>query len=65
MDGETEQYLVHLGGGKRKKIMTYNAIVETIDRQLTSEVYWTDEEYLWIFNEVVGHRKNGWTWDVK
>eukprot|EP00957_Ditylum_brightwellii_P155330 11824255-Ditylum_brightwellii.AAC.1 len=37
MDGETEQYLVRLGDEKRKEIMTYNAIVEAIDRQLTSE----------------------------
>eukprot|EP00957_Ditylum_brightwellii_P073481 5583762-Ditylum_brightwellii.AAC.1 len=65
MDGETEQYLVHLGDGKRKDIMTYDAIVEAIDRQLTSEVEKTIEECLWIFKEVVGHRKNGWTWNVK
>jgi hypothetical protein len=45
--------------------MTYDAIVEAIDRQLTSEVEKTDEEHLWIFKEVVGHRENGWTWDVK
>eukprot|EP00957_Ditylum_brightwellii_P105279 8025606-Ditylum_brightwellii.AAC.1 len=45
--------------------MTYDAIVEAIDRQLTSEVKKTDEECLWIFKEGVGHRKNGWTWDIK
>eukprot|EP00957_Ditylum_brightwellii_P121816 9289600-Ditylum_brightwellii.AAC.1 len=45
--------------------MTYGAIVEAIDRQLTSETEKTDEECLWIFKEVVGHGKNGWTWDVK
>eukprot|EP00957_Ditylum_brightwellii_P006890 521023-Ditylum_brightwellii.AAC.1 len=33
--------------------------------QLTSEAKKTNEEYLWIFKEVVGHRKKGWTWDVK
>eukprot|EP00957_Ditylum_brightwellii_P186565 14204504-Ditylum_brightwellii.AAC.1 len=65
MDGETEQYLVHLGNGKRKEIMTYDAILEAIDRKLTSEVEKTDGESLWIFKEVVGHRKNGWTWNVK
>eukprot|EP00957_Ditylum_brightwellii_P031545 2392150-Ditylum_brightwellii.AAC.1 len=32
---------------------------------LTSEVEETDEEGLWIFKEVVGHRKNGQAWDVK
>eukprot|EP00957_Ditylum_brightwellii_P137089 10453101-Ditylum_brightwellii.AAC.1 len=45
--------------------MTYDTIVEAIDRQLTSEAEKTDEECLWIFNKVVGHRKNGQTWDVK
>eukprot|EP00957_Ditylum_brightwellii_P071416 5428996-Ditylum_brightwellii.AAC.1 len=65
MDGKAEQYLVHLGDRKQKEIMTYAAIVETIDRQLTSEVEKTDEEHLWIFKEVVGHRNNGRTWDVQ
>eukprot|EP00957_Ditylum_brightwellii_P196945 15004470-Ditylum_brightwellii.AAC.1 len=65
MDGATEQYLVHLGDGKQKEIMTYDAIVEAIDRRLPSETKQTDEEHFWIFKEVVGHRKNGWTWDVK
>eukprot|EP00957_Ditylum_brightwellii_P013785 1038809-Ditylum_brightwellii.AAC.1 len=61
MDGETEQYLVHLGDGKQKEIMTYDAMVEVIDRQLTSEAETTDEECFWIFKEVIGHRKNGQT----
>eukprot|EP00957_Ditylum_brightwellii_P019665 1483543-Ditylum_brightwellii.AAC.1 len=64
MDGETKQYLVHLGYGKRKEIMTNDAIVEAIDMQLTSEAEMTDEEHLLFFKEVVGHRKNGRTWDV-
>eukprot|EP00957_Ditylum_brightwellii_P208216 15356336-Ditylum_brightwellii.AAC.1 len=51
IDGETEQYLIHLGDGKRKEIMTYDVIVEAIDRQLTSAVEKTDEECLWIFKE--------------
>eukprot|EP00957_Ditylum_brightwellii_P177063 13488387-Ditylum_brightwellii.AAC.1 len=38
--------------------MTYDAIVEAIDRQLTSEAEKTDGERLWIFKEVVGNRKN-------
>ena len=65
IDDETEQYLVHLGDGKRQEIMTYDAIVEAIDKQLTTEAEKTDEERLWIFKEVVGHRKNGRTWDVR
>eukprot|EP00957_Ditylum_brightwellii_P037307 2823893-Ditylum_brightwellii.AAC.1 len=65
MDGETEQYLVHLGDGKQTEIMTYDAIVEAIDRQLTSDTEKTVEEHLWIFKNVVEHRKNGRTWDVK
>eukprot|EP00957_Ditylum_brightwellii_P045020 3415374-Ditylum_brightwellii.AAC.1 len=65
MNGETEQYLVHLVDGKQKESMIYDAIVEAIDKQLTSEVEKTDEEQLWIFKEAVGHRKNGQTWDVK
>eukprot|EP00957_Ditylum_brightwellii_P106673 8138014-Ditylum_brightwellii.AAC.1 len=63
MDGEAEQYLVYLRDGKKKEIMIYEAIVEIIDRQLTLEAKKTDEECLWIFKEVVGHRKNGQTWD--
>eukprot|EP00957_Ditylum_brightwellii_P095631 7285821-Ditylum_brightwellii.AAC.1 len=63
MYGETEQCLVHLGDRKQKEIMTYDTIVEAIDRQLASEAEKTDEEHLCIFKEVVGHRKNGWTWD--
>eukprot|EP00957_Ditylum_brightwellii_P024425 1844354-Ditylum_brightwellii.AAC.1 len=59
MDCETEQYLVHLGNGKQKEIMTYDVIVEVIDRQLTSEAEKTDKESLWIFKEIVGHGKNG------
>eukprot|EP00957_Ditylum_brightwellii_P100721 7676392-Ditylum_brightwellii.AAC.1 len=31
-DDETEQYLVHLGDGKQHEIMTYDAIVEPIDK---------------------------------
>eukprot|EP00957_Ditylum_brightwellii_P154099 11727822-Ditylum_brightwellii.AAC.1 len=65
MDGETEQYHVHLWIGKRKEIMTYDVIVEAIDRQLISEAKKTDEECLWILKEVIGHRKNGWIRDVK
>eukprot|EP00957_Ditylum_brightwellii_P116354 8875410-Ditylum_brightwellii.AAC.1 len=64
MDSETEQYLVHLGDGKQKESMTYDAIVASIDRQLASEAEKTDEGHLWIFKEVFGHRKNGQTWDV-
>eukprot|EP00957_Ditylum_brightwellii_P117417 8955705-Ditylum_brightwellii.AAC.1 len=45
--------------------MTYDAIVEAIDKQLTAEAEKRDEECLWIFNEVVGHRKNAYTWDVR
>eukprot|EP00957_Ditylum_brightwellii_P152648 11619376-Ditylum_brightwellii.AAC.1 len=45
--------------------MIYDAIVEAIDRQLTSEAEKTDEKHLWIFKEVVGHRNSGQTWDVK
>eukprot|EP00957_Ditylum_brightwellii_P021407 1614585-Ditylum_brightwellii.AAC.1 len=65
INGETEQYLVHLGGGQRKETMTYDTIVEAIDRQLTSVAEKTDEERLWMFKEVVGYRKNGWIWDIK
>eukprot|EP00957_Ditylum_brightwellii_P137442 10478746-Ditylum_brightwellii.AAC.1 len=58
MDVETERYLLCLGGRKKKEIMTYDAIVEAIDRKLTSEAEKTDQECLWIFKEVVGHMKN-------
>eukprot|EP00957_Ditylum_brightwellii_P104596 7969584-Ditylum_brightwellii.AAC.1 len=61
MDGETEQHLVYFGYRKQKEIMTYDAMVEATDRQLTSEAEKSDEEHLWIFKEVVGHRKNGQT----
>eukprot|EP00957_Ditylum_brightwellii_P160389 12209820-Ditylum_brightwellii.AAC.1 len=57
LDRETEQYLIYLGDGKRKENVTYDAIVEAIDMQLTSEVEKTNEECLWIFKEVVGHMK--------
>eukprot|EP00957_Ditylum_brightwellii_P080616 6131262-Ditylum_brightwellii.AAC.1 len=50
-DDEIEQYLVHLGNGKRQEILTYDAIVEAIDRQLKLEAEKTDEEHLWIFKE--------------
>eukprot|EP00957_Ditylum_brightwellii_P186735 14219132-Ditylum_brightwellii.AAC.1 len=43
MDGETEKYLIYLGDGKRKEIMTHDSIVEAIDTQLTSEVEKTDK----------------------
>eukprot|EP00957_Ditylum_brightwellii_P017661 1330384-Ditylum_brightwellii.AAC.1 len=59
MDGETEQYLAHLGDRKQKEIMTYETIVEAINIQLTSEATKTDEECLWMFKEVVRHKKNG------
>eukprot|EP00957_Ditylum_brightwellii_P025471 1925740-Ditylum_brightwellii.AAC.1 len=58
MDCETQHYLVHLGDRKRKGIMTYDAIVEAIDRWLISEVEKTDEQCLWVFKEVIGHGKN-------
>eukprot|EP00957_Ditylum_brightwellii_P114644 8742476-Ditylum_brightwellii.AAC.1 len=51
IDDETEQYLVHLGDGKQQEIMTYDAIVEAIDKQLTTIAEKTDEEHLWIFKE--------------
>eukprot|EP00957_Ditylum_brightwellii_P209654 15362667-Ditylum_brightwellii.AAC.1 len=53
MDSEIEQYLVYLGSRKQEEIKTYDAIVEAIDSQLTSEAEKTDEEGLWIFKEVV------------
>eukprot|EP00957_Ditylum_brightwellii_P192064 14621142-Ditylum_brightwellii.AAC.2 len=43
MDGDTEQHIVHLGDGKQKDFMTFDAIVEAIDRQLTSEAKKTAE----------------------
>eukprot|EP00957_Ditylum_brightwellii_P203208 15333657-Ditylum_brightwellii.AAC.1 len=53
MDGKTEQYLVYLGNGKRKKITAYDAIAEVIDKQLTSEAEKTHEEFLWMFEKDV------------
>ena len=64
VDGETEQFLVRLGDGKREEVMTYNEVVEAINRQLEREESQTDEERLWIYKAVKNHRKNGNTWDV-
>ena len=66
VDGETQQHLVRLGDGKREDVMTCNAVVEAIDRQIERENAMSDEERLWIHKEVKAHRKmkNGQAWEV-
>jgi hypothetical protein len=34
VDGETEQYLVRLGDGRRQEVMTYDAIIDALDHHL-------------------------------
>ena len=64
MEGEAEQYLVKLGDGTRQDVMTYDAVIEAIDRQLTAEAEKSDEDTIWIFKEVMGHRKVKQVWEV-
>ena len=48
---------IRLGDGKREDVMTYNAVVEAIDRQIERENAMSDEERLWIYKEVKAHQK--------
>jgi len=64
VDGETDQFLVRLGDGRREDIMTYDAVVEALDRQLQREANTTDDEKLWLFKDVKDHRKVGNAWEI-
>jgi hypothetical protein len=64
VDGETEQFLVKFGDGQREDIMTYDAIIEALDRQLQREADATNDDQYLIFTEVKGHRKIGNIWEV-
>ena len=62
MDGETEQYLVALGDGERKEVMTYSAILEIMEKQHAEEI--DNADRYWSFKSIGGHRKDGRTWEV-
>ena len=57
VDGETELFLVKVGDAD--EVMTYNAVLEGLNRQLEKESGQTPEEQYWIFKEVLAHRKVG------
>ena len=62
MDGQTDQYLVSLGDGKRQDVMTYGEIIDIIERQNADEI--ADEDKFWSYKAISGHRKVGRTWEV-
>jgi len=64
VDGETGLLKVKVGDAE--EIMTYNAVMEGINRQLEREAAQTPEEKVWIYKSVLQHRKlkNG-TFEVK
>ncbi len=64
LDDATDQFLVRLGDGTREDVMTYDAVVHALDQQLLREANQSEEEKIWIFHEVMSHRRNGRTWDV-
>lgn len=62
-DGDTEQYLVSLGDGKREEVMTYSALLDILEKQQHAEQVADPDGYC-TFKSIAAHRKNGRSWDV-
>ena len=43
--------------GDAEEIMTYNAVIDGINRQIQRELNQTPEERVWIFKDIISHRK--------
>lgn len=63
VDGETEQYLVSVGDGKRAEVMTFAALRDILEKQHTEEV--EEPDCCWTFKSIAGHRQKGKTWMVR
>ena len=63
IDGETGLLKVRVGDAD--EIMTYNAVMEGINRQLEHEAEKSEEEKVWIFKDILEHRKHNGKYEVK
>ena len=54
------KFLVALGDGDREEIMTYNDILNLVEEELDE-----DNEHVWSFEAVLGHRKHNGILEVK
>ena len=50
--------LVAVQVGDAEEFMTYNAVLDNIERQVQRELNQTPEERVWRFKDIVSHRKN-------
>jgi len=51
--------------GDADEIMMYSPVIEGINRQLEREANQSDEDRIWIFKEVIDHRKRNGKQEVK
>ena len=67
VDDETEQFLVSLGDGTREEVMTYNAIIDQLEKQARDEEEIGEDELFYSFQSIEGHRRNPATnrWDIR
>ena len=54
------KFLVGLGDGDHKEIMTYNDILNLVEAELDE-----NNEHVWSFESVLGHRKHKGILEVK
>ena len=67
IDGEVDQFLVSLGDGTREDIMTYNAILDQIEKQARMEQDVGEDEIYYGFKAIGDHRKSPETnkWEIR
>ena len=67
VDGATDQFLVSLGDGKREEVMTYNAILDQLEKQARDEQDLGEDELFYSFLSIEDHRQNPATkqWDIR
>ena len=54
---DQNKYLISIGDGSKEEIMSYNEMIDAVNKRLDDE-YLDDHERLWIIDEIVDHRVN-------
>ncbi|MEL6802173.1 MAG: hypothetical protein AAFO91_00130, partial [Bacteroidota bacterium] len=67
VNSEVDQFLVSLGDGSREEVMTYNAILDQLEKQAQHEKDIGEDELFYSFQSVESHRRNPSTskWDIR
>ena len=63
-DADREQFLVSLGDGKRQEVLEYHALLEILKKHTAEEEGQDNNDKLYAFYEVEGHRKKGQGWEI-